>query len=170
LKRSSFHLSAVAGLSICAAALGVSPNSQAQQNTTATNLDPQYPAPTNLKVLPNSLNGAEVRAIMHQWEDELGAECSACHARDPKNLGPNGRPQLNYADDSKAEKSRARLMYTMVDEINTNYIGRMEGSGLPVSCGTCHQGNLKPVPIGESDGGRRPSQSSSPLSQKSPKP
>jgi hypothetical protein len=153
---------------ICATALGVSPNSQGQQNTTATNLAPQYPAPTNLKVLPNNLNGAEVRAIMHQWEDQLGAECSACHARDPKSLGPNGLPQLNYADDSKPEKSRARLMYTMVDDINTNYIGRIEGSGLPVSCGTCHQGNLKPEPIDGSDGGGHTSEI--PSSQKPPAP
>lgn len=170
MKRSPYSLSAVAGMYVCAITLGVSPRSQAQQNTTATSLLPHYPAPTNLKVLPNNLNGAQVRAIMHQWEDELGAECSACHARDPKNLGPNGRPQFDYADDSKAEKLRARLMYTMVDDINTNYIGRIESSGLPVSCGTCHQGNLKPEPMGESEGGRHTIQSPSPSSQKLPAP
>ena len=106
-----------------------------------------YPAPTNLKVLPKSLTGAQVREIMHQWEDALGVECATCHARDPKSLGPNGRPQFDYADDSKPEKATARLMYAMVDDINVNYIAKVDGSGMPVTCGTCHRGRFAPEPF-----------------------
>jgi hypothetical protein len=106
-----------------------------------------YPAPTNLKVLPKDTTGAQVRQIMHQWEDQLGAECSTCHVRDPKKLGPNGRPQFDYADDSKPEKAVARVMYTMVEDINVNYIGKIENSGMPVTCGTCHRGRVSPEPF-----------------------
>jgi Photosynthetic reaction centre cytochrome C subunit len=102
------------------------------------------PAPTNLKVLPKTMTGEQVHDLMHKWEASLGAECSTCHAADPKNIGPNGKPRLNFADDSKPEKNTARLMYQMVEEINTNYVDKVENSGVPVSCGTCHRGHLDP--------------------------
>lgn len=102
------------------------------------------PAPTNLKVLPKTMTGEQVHDLMHKWEASLGAECSTCHAADPKNIGPNGKPRLNFADDSKPEKNTARLMYKMVEDINANYVGKVENSGVPVSCGTCHRGHLDP--------------------------
>ena len=102
------------------------------------------PAPTNLKVLPKTMTGDEVRDLMHKWEGELGTECSTCHAADPKNIGPNGRPRLNFADDSKPEKNTARLMFRMVEDINKNYVSMVENSGVPVTCGTCHHGHLDP--------------------------
>jgi len=84
---------------------------------------------------------------MHKWAGALGTQCGTCHAADPKNIGPNGRPRLNFPDDSKQAKSTARLMYKMVDEINTQYISMVENSGVPVSCGTCHRGHLDPEPF-----------------------
>ncbi len=104
----------------------------------------EEPAPTNLKVLPKTMTGEQVHDLMHKWEASLGAECSTCHTADPKNIGPNGKPRLNFADDSKPEKNTARLMYQMVEQINTNYVGKIENSGVPVSCGTCHRGHLDP--------------------------
>jgi hypothetical protein len=104
----------------------------------------EEPAPTNLKVLPKTMTGEQVHDLMHKWEASLGAECSTCHAADPNNIGPNGKPRLNFADDSKPEKNTARLMYKMVEEINGNYIDKVENSGVPVSCGTCHRGHLDP--------------------------
>ena len=106
-----------------------------------------FPAPTNLKVLPKDLTGDQVHEIMHKWAGALGTQCGTCHAADPKNIGPNGRPRLNFPDDSKQAKSTARLMYKMVDEINTQYISMVENSGVPVSCGTCHRGHLDPEPF-----------------------
>lgn len=103
-----------------------------------------HPAPTNLKVLPKTMTGEQVHDLMHKWEASLGAECSTCHAADPNNIGRNGKPRLNYADDSKPEKNTARLMYKMVEEINANYIDKVENSGVPVACGTCHRGHLDP--------------------------
>ncbi|HMG88240.1 MAG TPA: c-type cytochrome [Terracidiphilus sp.] len=104
----------------------------------------EEPAPTNLKVLPKTMTGEQVHELMHKWEASLGAECSTCHAADPKNIGPNGKPRLNFADDSKPEKATARLMYRMVDDINGNYVEKVENSGVGVSCGTCHRGHLDP--------------------------
>jgi hypothetical protein len=90
------------------------------------------------------MTGEQVHEIMHKWEGALGTECSTCHAADPKNIGPNGKPRLNFADDSKPEKAAARLMYTMVEQINTQYVSKIENSGAPVTCGTCHRGHLDP--------------------------
>ena len=106
-----------------------------------------YPAPTNLKVLPKNLTGQQVHEIMEKWEGSLGVHCNTCHTADPGNIGPNGRPRLNFADDSKQQKSTARLMYKMTEEINGNYISMVENSGPPVSCGTCHRGHLDPEPF-----------------------
>lgn len=102
------------------------------------------PPPTNLQVLPKGLTGDQVMGIMHKWEADLGVECSMCHASDPKNIGPNGRPRLNFADDSKKEKATARLMATMMEDINKNYVSKVEGEGGPVTCGTCHRGHAQP--------------------------
>ena len=89
----------------------------------------EMPAPTNLQVLPKNLTGAQVHEIMEKWEGELGTSCKTCHAADPKNLGPNGKPRLNFADDSKDEKKTARKMFKMVDAINSNYIAKIDSSG-----------------------------------------
>lgn len=106
-----------------------------------------YPAPTNLKVLPKNLTGQQVHEIMEKWEGSLGAHCNTCHAADPNNIGPNGRPRLNFADDSKEEKQTARLMYTMTEDINVNYVSKVPSSDEPVTCGTCHRGHLGPEPF-----------------------
>lgn len=114
------------------------------------------PAPTNLKVLPKDTTGEQIHEIMHGWEAQLGAECTTCHAVDPNRKMPNGRPALNFADDSKPEKNTARLMYRMMEDINKNYVSKVaehegheaheehgtEEAG--VTCGTCHRGHLHP--------------------------
>ena len=115
---------------------------------------PPAPAPTNLKVLPKDRTGEQVHEIMHKWEADLGAECTTCHAVDPTKKGPNGRPVINFADDSKKEKATARLMVHMVEDINKNYVSMVENSGAPVTCGTCHRGHVTPqafVPPKEHD-------------------
>lgn len=103
-----------------------------------------FPAPTNLKVLPKNLTGQQVRDIMEGWEGQLGAHCSTCHTSDPNNVGPNGRPRMNFADDSKPEKNTARLMFTMTQKINGDYVSMVNDGEAKVTCGTCHRGHLKP--------------------------
>lgn len=107
-----------------------------------------YPAPTNLQVLPKNLTGQQVHEVMETWAGSLGVHCDTCHAADPNNLGPSGRPRLKFPDDSKPEKSTARLMYKMMQNINENYVSMVTGAdgkeAQPVTCGTCHRGHLRP--------------------------
>jgi Photosynthetic reaction centre cytochrome C subunit len=157
LKLTAFALSASAAVVAAAIALSSATGSvhAAQQpaapqpaaQAAAPHVHPPNPTPTNLKVLPKNLTGDQVHEIMHHWEADLGATCGTCHATDPKNIGPNGRPRLNYADDSKPEKATARLMYKMTEEINGQYISKVDSSGDPVTCGTCHRGHLGPQPF-----------------------
>ncbi len=136
--------SATAFVSAAFAVAAVSQTPAAQQPPAAEHHHHDEPAPTNLQVLPKTMTGEQVHDLMHKWEAELGAECSTCHAADPNNIGPNGKPRLKFADDSKPEKATARLMYRMVQDINGNYVEKVENSGVPVSCGTCHRGHLDP--------------------------
>jgi mono/diheme cytochrome c family protein len=130
-----------------------------------------HPAPTNHKVLPKTLTGDQVHEIMEGWEAALGAHCNACHTPDPNNIGPNGRPRLNFADDSKPEKSTARLMFRMTEDINKNYVSMVENSGAPVTCGTCHRGHLGPEPwVAPKEAGPRPSQGPPPAGSVTPQP
>jgi hypothetical protein len=100
-----------------------------------------------LKVLPKNLTGRQVQDIMEQWKTSLGIQCDGCHAEVREKAESDGTPRLNFADDSKPMKAIARLMYTMTDQINTNYIAKVEGSGVPVACGTCHRGHIGPEPF-----------------------
>jgi len=106
-----------------------------------------YPAPTNLKVLPKDMSGAQVHEVMEQWKAQLSMDCNACHANNKEKTGADGRPLLNFADDSKPEKVTTRVMYTMTEEINTRFIAKIDGSGMPVTCGTCHRGHVGPEPM-----------------------
>jgi hypothetical protein len=121
-----------------------------------------FPAPTNLKVLPKDLTGQQVRDIMETWAGSLGVHCDTCHMADASNPGPNGRPRLNFADDSKPDKNIARIMYTMTQQINGDYISKAsaldpDGMNMKVTCGTCHRGHEMPeafvVPKEEPRGG-----------------
>jgi len=121
-----------------------------------------FPAPTNLKVLPKDLTGAQVREIMEKWAGSLGVHCDTCHMADPNNPGPNGRPRMNFADDSKPDKQIARIMYTMTETINSDYISKTkaidtDAMDMKVECGTCHRGHEMPeqfvIPHEERPGG-----------------
>ncbi|MGP8173758.1 MAG: c-type cytochrome [Terracidiphilus sp.] len=170
MKPSSLSLPAAATTLLTAAVLALITAAQAPQAPPAPAGSPPpqpprtYPAPTNLKVLPKNLTGQQVHEIMEQWEGSLGVHCSTCHTPDPNNIGPNGRPRLNFADDSKEEKATARLMYTMTEDINMNYVSKVPSSEAPVTCGTCHRGHLGPEPFvipPDDQGGPRPPQSPS---------
>jgi Photosynthetic reaction centre cytochrome C subunit len=127
------------------------PASGAAQGQTPGQRPPRsYPPPTNLKVLPANLTGQQVHEIMEGWAGDLGVHCDNCHAADPKNLGPNGKPRLNFASDEKDEKQMARIMAQMTDDIKKNYVAKvaamdkMDEPAAPLTCGTCHRGHLDP--------------------------
>ncbi len=148
VKRRIRHRWVAAVALVTVAAFGVSRAAQGPATADVKVAQPGkiYPAPTNLKVLPKNSTGQQVHDTMKEWSDSMSVECSACHAEVPGKKGPDGKPLLNFADDSKPMKDVARMMYTMTDEINSSYIAKVEGSGLPVTCGTCHQGKISPEP------------------------
>jgi cytochrome c553 len=106
-----------------------------------------HPAPKNLQVLPKTLTGDQLDEIMDSWAASLGVHCDTCHTADPAHPRPDGRPGLNFVDDSKPEKASARKMFQMTEEINQSYISKIDNSGAPVTCGTCHRGHLGPQPF-----------------------
>jgi Photosynthetic reaction centre cytochrome C subunit len=125
----------------------------------------QHPAPTNLKVLPKDTTGEQVHDIMEGWAGSLGVHCDTCHTAEPGKVGPNGRPRMNFPDDTKPEKSSARLMYTMTQKINDDYVSMVNDGDAKVTCGTCHRGHLKPetyVPPKEHDGPHPPAPAEKP--------
>jgi hypothetical protein len=139
------------------AVFALSPSPQAAQDASAMNPAAQTPyVPTNLKVLPKDSTGAQVHEIMEGWADEIGGDCSTCHVRNPNDIGPNGKPRFNFADDSKEEKRTARVMYTMLESINADYVGKVPNSGMPVTCGSCHRGHLSPPPYSDSESDESP--------------
>lgn len=151
MKTSSLSLSSAAAAVLAAAIVAVSTAAQAPQASPsqhpAADAHPQHeamPAPTNLQVLPKTLTGDQVHEIMHGWAGALGVHCDTCHAVDPGKTGPNGRPVLKFADDSKPEKKAARLMVKMTSDINENYVSMVDEGKGKVTCGTCHRGHLKP--------------------------
>ncbi|HET7103268.1 MAG TPA: c-type cytochrome [Terracidiphilus sp.] len=148
MKLSSLKTSSLA-VALLSAAIAVTAMAQAPATPPAgtPSAKPHFPPPKNLQVLPKTLTTEQVLGIMHTWAGSLGTGCDHCHAADPNHMGPNGRPMLNFADDSKPEKSTARMMYKMVEDINSNYISMVDNSGQPVTCGTCHRGHVSPPPF-----------------------
>ena len=106
----------------------------------------QYPTPTNLQALPKTMTGRQVHELMEEWSRDLGTQCDACHTVDRTRMGADGHPALNYADDQKDLKQVSRMMYAMMDQMNVSYVAKVHGSGVAVSCGMCHRGELGAQP------------------------
>jgi hypothetical protein len=144
----AFSLLAAAAFTVSAAAQAPTPGGSPQ--AAAGRTPRSYPAPTNLKVLPKDLSGAQVHEIMEGWAGDLGVHCDTCHAADANNVGPNGRPRLDFASDAKNEKEMARIMYQMLEADKKDYVAKvaaldkMSEPAAPLTCGTCHRGHLDP--------------------------
>ncbi len=94
-------------------------------------------APTNLKVIKDP---TQVMTAMQGFTTGLGVRCDFCHV------------QGDRASDAKPEKLTARMMYTMTQQINSNFPGAPK-----VSCYTCHRGSQHPEmapPAGAAPPGR----------------
>ena len=60
-----------------------------------------------------------------------------------------GLKRPNSPDNSKPDKQIARIMYTMTQQMNKDYISKAmdldkDGMGKPVTCRTCHRGHEMP--------------------------
>ncbi len=152
MKTSSLFLPSASVSLLAVAVFAAASAAQAPQGAPPEGGGPphSFPAPTNLKVLPKNLNGKQVREIMHGWSGDLGVHCDFCHAEDPNRKGPNGRPELDFALDTKDEKAMARIMYTMTEDDKKHYVAKvaamdkMEEPAAPLTCGTCHRGHEDP--------------------------
>ena len=103
--------------------------------------------PVNLKVLPQDIPAAALGKLMKGFESDLGVKCNKCHVEDP------ATGKFDYPSDQNPAKDKARIMITMLKDINDKYLAQLGGDrryAAKVSCGTCHQGNSSPP---EFDGG-----------------
>ena len=140
-------VSVLGALALVMAVHPVGAASQADASKAGSGATPQqYPAPTNLQALPKTMTGQQVHDLMEEWSRDLGAQCDACHTVDVHHVGPDGHPALNFVDDSKETKRVARMMVTMTDQMNTDYVAKVHGSGVPVTCGMCHRGEIGAEP------------------------
>jgi len=143
------HRAVVTVLTSVAIISGTAAQSTGGAGASTANPPPEsrtFRVPRNLKVLPRDLLGQQVNSIMEDWSRSLGVRCDACHAEATETLVADDNSNLNFADDSKPMKTIARSMCGMTEEINNIYIAKIEGSGIPVTCGTCHRGNISPEP------------------------
>jgi hypothetical protein len=108
--------------------------------------EPDFPhvKPVNLKILPKDISEAELGRQMKRFEADLGVTCNHCHVEDPTTH------KFDYASDENPDKATARLMITMVQDINNKYLAQLGGDrryAVPVTCGSCHQGQSSPPPF-----------------------
>src|SRR6476661_8933507 len=74
---------------------------------------PPPPPAKNLQVLPKEWTNAQVLPVMREIAAALGTECGHCHVW----TGP-GAPGNDFTLDTKPEKTKARVMMRMVQNIN----------------------------------------------------
>jgi Photosynthetic reaction centre cytochrome C subunit len=97
--------------------------------------------PVNLQVLPPDISSAELGRLMKGFERDLGVTCSHCHVEEP------AARKFDYASDENPAKAQARLMISMLKDINDRYLAQLGGDrryAVPVTCGSCHQGQSSP--------------------------
>jgi hypothetical protein len=99
-----------------------------------------YAQPTNLTVLPKNIPPAQLKALMKRYGEELGVQCGHCHVEDPESH------HADYASDDNPKKETARLMISMLSDINTRYLSQSGDAryAAHVTCGNCHQGQTDP--------------------------
>ena len=99
----------------------------------------------NVQVIARSTPVIQVVGMMRNFAGYLGVRCQFCH------VGEEGLPleRFDFAKDEKRTKLVARQMMRMVDEINRR-LDTIPGRAIPglqVTCGTCHRGVSRPIPL-----------------------
>lgn len=99
---------------------------------------------TNLQVLDKGIERGALIGVMRGWATDLGVRCTHCH------VGPDNLEGMDFATDEKPTKRTARLMLSMVRDINrgTTALPVLGDSGREhaqqVTCYTCHRTQSKP--------------------------
>jgi tetratricopeptide (TPR) repeat protein len=124
--------------------------------------------PTNLQVLPKDTPQQDVAALMQQFTQALGVQCTYCHVQgqfeppppdDAAAAAPAGRgrrgqgpPPMNYAADDRPQKAVARTMLKLVNDINATLrakVAKPPSDLVAVQCATCHRGVTNPQPLSD---------------------
>ncbi len=103
----------------------------------------------NTQVIPHNTPVLDVIGIMRNFTSYLGVRCQFCH------VGEEGMPldQFDFVKDEKRTKLVARQMMRMLEEINRRvdtlpgHEGHHDVTTALVTCGTCHRGVNRPVPL-----------------------
>ena len=89
----------------------------------------------NIQILKGVTAGRLVNIMGRGFSPALGVSCGFCHI-----VGA-------YEKEDKEEKQTARVMYTMVNAINKDYMVKLAEPGRnppTVNCSTCHRGMTRP--------------------------
>ena len=104
--------------------------------------DNLFPPLSNLQMLPRDIGQQQLLQIMLGYESALGVTCEHCHV----DFG-RGNPMNDFASDAKPPKKTARVMMTMLRDINQKLstgLGKAPAEVTSVQCGTCHRGKAIP--------------------------
>ena len=97
---------------------------------------------SNLKVLPKDIGKKELINNMKNAAIGLGVRCNFCHVGEGDDLST-----FDFASDEKRHKVKARVMFSMVNQINEEFLPKVaDKSEHPheVTCITCHNGKEHP--------------------------
>jgi len=94
----------------------------------------------NLKVLPPNLSHDQLIATMRFFARSLGVKCNHCHVVNPA----GSKEEFDFPADAKPEKNAARTMIRMANQINGDFISRLNRQAETVTCFTCHRGHTIP--------------------------
>ena len=158
---------------VAAFATAFAVSSAVAAQTPAPQADRGLAAPRNLQVLPKDTPPPDVVALMQQFTRGLGVACTYCHVQETPRLlsaeeaaaqaaappaAGRGRgrgqagPQMDYAADDKRQKQTARLMLTLVNDINARLaanIRKPPADLARVTCVTCHRGVTNPQQLSD---------------------
>jgi hypothetical protein len=131
------------GLLFLGAAAGAAPQEQISDDSDSAAIAATvaHGKPVNIKALPKDISAAEIGKVMRRFETDLGVKCGHCHVEDPNTH------KFDYASDDNPAKSTARLMISMLQDINEKYLPQLGADhryATHVTCGSCHQGQSSP--------------------------
>jgi tetratricopeptide (TPR) repeat protein len=103
-----------------------------------------YADPQNLKVLPEDISSDNLGNTMKGFALGLGARCETCHVGEPN----TPLDTFDFVSDEKEMKQKARIMIRMLQEINDNFVPKLDEvevtQRVEVRCVTCHRGQQQP--------------------------
>jgi len=109
-----------------------------------SNLQAQIPDKFfNLRVLPTDISKRDLINTMKGATRGLGVRCEFCHVGEGDDLS-----KFDFVSNDKEHKKVARVMFEMVEYVNSEFMPKVSGireNQPEITCYTCHAGNEKPL-------------------------